>query len=833
MQPLRAVPVNPSRGAAPGVAAAFTRSTSFLGRDREVSALREMLLRKDVRLVTVVGPPGVGKTSLAKVTAGTLAGEFADGLTFVDLSPVRDAALVVTAVAQAVGMSDAGGRPAGALAEYLRDADTLLVLDNLEQVIECAASLVDLMRRCPGVKVLATSREPLHLDMERQHPLRPLLVPDLAGRIGPADLARVPATALFIDRARMVQPEFALTEASAAAVAEICVRLDGLPLAIEMAAAQVKFVTPEAMARELARSSNSLAAPARNVPDRHRTLRACIGWSYELLPPAEQALLRAVSVFRGGFTPEAAEAVASGEAGPRVRETLRVLVDKSLLEMVPQPDATARFALLESIREFALEHLDAQGGTRTASQRHAEYFLALAHRADTLLHGADQDAWAGRLTSDNDNFRAALEWAIEAANPVLAADLGWALHWFWYAYGHNREGREWLARVLLSAGALTERARGRVLAAAGVLAWSIGNHGEADRWLDEAVRCLSDAGDEEGLARALHYFGHVLDLVRGDPRAALAAFEESIEMFRRLGDAWGVSFSLNCSGLALAGLGDFERAVARMEEAHAGYQRLGDRRMLAWARADLGGVLSDHGDLARANRYLQNSAAVLRAAGTSVRLMWAVAELGDIAVREHDHLRALSFYKEYMILARELGSPPEVALAIGDIGAAAWSLRPARDAARFIAAAERLHRVLESQTAKGALSGGAPSKRRQFHQQTAAEIRRALGSDFESAWQEGETADLDDIIEDALAFEPDRRGQAEGRADEGPLSPREREVAALIAQGLSNREIARTLLIGHRTVATHVQGILNKLGLDRRSQIAAWAVARGLHTPAS
>lgn len=508
-------------------------------------------------------------------------------------------------------------------------------------------------------------------------------------------------------------------------------------------------------------------------------------------------------------------------------------MDKSLVTATPQPDGTIRFALLESIREFALERLDAGGESRGAKERHAEYFLGLARRADPLLRGPEQDAWAARLTSDQDNFRAALEWAIDTGDLTRAAALGWELHWFWYGYGHNREGRAWLARILSSAGALPDRARGRVLAAAGVLAWSIGEHGEADRWLDEAVRLLREARDAEALAPALHYFGHVLALVRGDQRAALAAFEESVALYRTIRDPWGVSFSSNWSGLALAGLGEFDRAVARMEEAHAGYQRLGERRMLAWGRADLGTVLSDHGDLDRAKRYLQDSVSVLRTTGTSVRWMWAAAELGDIAVREQDHARALLFYKECLILARELGSRPEIALAIGDIGVVARSPGRAREPARFITAAERLHQTLDARDAKGALSGGAPSKRRRFHQQTADEIRGALGAEFDAAWREGDTAELDDIVEDALAFDPDRRGRAEGRPDEGPLSPREREVAALVAQGLSNREIARALLIGHRTVATHVQGILNKLGLDRRAQIAAWAVARGLHVPAS
>lgn len=785
-----------------------------------------MLLRRDVRLVTLVGPPGVGKTSLAKVAAGMLAGEFADGLVFVDLSPVRDVALVPFAIAQTLGVGEVGGRPAGeAVAEYLRDAETLLVLDNLEQVIECGAALAVLLSRCAGVKILATSREPLHVDVERQFPVRPLAVPDLEARVRPVDLERIPAAALFIDRARMVQPDFALTEDAVQPVAEICVRLDGLPLAIEMAAAQVKYLTPETMARDLERSPGSLASSARNLPVRHRTLHSCIAWSYDLLPPVQQTLLRTVAVFRGGFTSEAAEAVAGGGAATGFKDTLMALVDKGLLEIAPQPDGTPRLAILETIREFALEKLASHGEVNGAERRHARYFLDLAHRAEPRLRGPEQDAWAQRLESEQNNFRAAMQWALDTGEANLAADLGWTLHWFWYFYGHNREGREWLARVLSSAAPLSQRARARALAAAGVLAWSIGEERKAEQWLVDAVPLLRLARDETGLAQALHYLGHVLQLIRGEPGEALAAFEESIALFREVGNEWGAAFSSNCSGLALGGLREYEKAVARMEEAHAAYQRVGDRRLLAWGWADLGTMLVDTGDLARAASYLGRGISELRKTNASVRLMWGLEQLADIAVREHDYLRALLLHKEYLILAKELGTRPDIVLALEGISVAAWSMGKSETAAALLGAAEALYRTTDSH--------GPPSERRQSLQRTADEIHRALGEAFDGAWQRGEAADLDDMIEDALAVEPDRRGEAAPRTDQGPLSPREREVATLIAQGLSNREIGKTLLIGHRTVGTHVQSILNKLGVDRRSQIAAWAAAHGLHTPAS
>jgi non-specific serine/threonine protein kinase len=745
-------------------------------------------------------------------------------LVFVDLSPVRDASLVPFAIGGALGVGEAGGRsPREAVAEYLRDAETLLVLDNLEQVIECGAVIADLLSRCAAVKILATSREPLHVDVEHQFPVRPLAVPDINMRMRPTDLERIPAAALFLDRARMVRPEFALSEENARTVAEICVRLDGLPLAIEMAAAQVKYLTPETMARELDRSTGSLVSSARNLPDRHRTLHACIAWSYDLLNPIQQTYLRTLAVFRGGFTAEAAEAVAEGTATAASRSVLTALVDKGLVEMSPQPDGTPRLAILETIREFALESLAARGEVDGARRRHAQYALDLARRAEPRLHGPEQDLWAQRLESERDNVRAAMEWALNGGDLGLAADLGWTLHWFWYFYGHNREGYEWLSRVL-PATSLSGRARARALAAGSVMAWSIGEPRQAERWSSEAVPLLRQTHDDAGLALALHYFGHILQEDQGRPQDALAAFEESIALFRKLGNEWGVAFSSNCSGLALGGVHEYTRAVARMDEAHAAYQRLGDRRLLAWGLADLAVMLAEKGDLDRAARISERAVAELRKAKVSVRLLWALGQLADLTARR-DAVRALPLNKECLILAEELGTRRDAVMALWGIGAAAWSIGQSEAAAAVLGAADTQYRIVNPP--------GPPTERRQSMQRMADEIHRALGDTFDAAWQRGATADLNDTIEEALAVEPARRGEAGQRVDRGLLSPREREVATLIAQGLSNREIGKTLLIGHRTVGTHVQSILNKLGVDRRSQIAAWAAAHGLDIPTS
>lgn len=820
MRPPRAVPYPTSR-----LPATLARGTSFIGRKQEVSALRALLLRDEVRLVTLVGPPGVGKTTLAKVSAAALAGEFADGLIVIDLSPVRDAALVPLTVAGALGVVGAGHRPAAdAVAEYLGEAETLLLLDNLEQVIDAGPELATLVNRCPGIKILATSREPLHVDVEHQFPLRPLPVPRLNGPVTPAELARVPAAALFLDRARMVRPGFTLTEETARAVAEVCVRLDGLPLAIEMAAAQIKYLTPVAIVQALERSTGSLASQARNLPDRHRSLRACIAWSYGLLTPIQQGHLRTLGVFHGGFTAEAAMAVAGADSAPATPDALAALIDKGLVEMTSQSEGIPRMMLLETVREFALEELAAQGEEQASHRRHARYFLDLARRAEPRLHGAEQDLWAQRLESEQSNFRAAMEWALGGGEAELAADLAWALHWLWYFYGHNREGREWISRVV-AAPSVPARARARALAAGGVLAWSVGEDPEAERWLAEAIALLRDIRDDAALALALHYFGHVLHDSQGRSAEAVPVFEESIALFRALGNEWGVAFSSNCSGLALGGIHEYARAVARMDEAHAAYQRLGNRRLLAWGQADLAEMLTAKGDLDAAIRISERAVAELRKSRTSVRLMWAVGRLADLTARQTDPLRALPLYKEYLFVANELGARPDIVIGLWGIGAAAAAMGMAETAAAVLGAADGQYRLLDR--------AGPATRRREAAERVAGELRRALGDvPFETAWRRGVTAELSQLIEEALGVEPDQRVETGPRADSGPLSPREREVAALIAQGLSNREIARTLLIGHRTVATHVQSVLNKLGVDRRSQIAAWAVSRGLHTPA-
>ncbi|MGQ0570247.1 MAG: ATP-binding protein, partial [Armatimonadota bacterium] len=379
--------------------------TRLIGREDEIAAVQSLLQRVDVRLLTLVGPPGIGKTRLALEVATAAAPHFEHRAVFVDLAPISDPALVPHTIAQMLGVVDAPHRNTlKRLIAYLEKKRILLVLDNFEQVAGAATQVSELLSACSGVKVLATSREPLHLTWEREAPVMPLQVPDLVRLPEPEELSRYSAVALFLERARAIRPDLALTPQSAAAVAEICVRLDGIPLAIEMAAARIKSMTPEAIARRVDDRLGLLTAGARDVPERQRTLRSAIAWSYDLLKPAEQALFRRLAVFAGGCAVNAAQTVCDAGLAVDVIDGLGALVDKSLLRYEPQPDGSSRFRMLESLREFGLEQLEASGELETIRRRHAAHFVALAQQAETHRRDNRQSSWPQTLEREHANL---------------------------------------------------------------------------------------------------------------------------------------------------------------------------------------------------------------------------------------------------------------------------------------------------------------------------------------------------------------------------------------------------------------------------------------------
>jgi predicted ATPase/class 3 adenylate cyclase len=556
--------------------------TSFVGREDEIAEVERLL--GQTRLLTLTGPGGTGKSRLALRVAAELLTRFRDGSCFVDLSPVTDPALVPAAVANALGVPEAAGRPIlDEVKDHLRHRELLQVVDNFEQVAEAGPVIEELLTAAPRLRTMVTSRVVLSLRGEQEYPVPPLHVPD-PQRL-PTDLSTLGAVAavrLFAERARAASPRFALTARNAPVIAEITARLDGLPLAIELAATRTKVLTPEQILSRLKRRLAILTAGPRSLPERQRTLRAAIAWSYDLLDPVERRLFARLSVFTGGWTFEAAEAVcAPEEFGLDALDGLTSLVDKSLVQRVEPPGHPARFSMLETIREFGQEQLEAAGDLELVLGRHAEHFLGLAVEVEPHLVGDDQAAWLDRCEHEHANLRAALRWAIDRdeAGPAQAA--AGALWRFWQQRGHLTEGRRWLDEVLaMPSGQAPTAARAKALTGAGGIAWW-SDRGPARAFYDEALAIERRLGDPARLAEALYNQAHAVADAH-DLEAAARLFDESLELFRRVGDEPGAARVLVMQVVPDAMAGAWDRVVARIEEVAAIWRRLGDRLNLAF-----------------------------------------------------------------------------------------------------------------------------------------------------------------------------------------------------------------------------------------------------------
>jgi predicted ATPase/DNA-binding CsgD family transcriptional regulator len=770
--------------------------------------------------------------------------------------------------------------PLEALVAYLRDMELLLLIDNFEHVLEAAPPIAELLRGAPSLKVLVTSRIPLRLSEEYDVPVSPLSLPDLRQLPSLPELQETDAVALFLQRADAVSPGVTLTEANAGAIAEICVRLDGLPLAIELAAARMRLLSPQALRSRLTNRLLLLTDGARDQPVRLRTLRDAIAWSYDLLRVDEQCLFRRLSMFAGGFTLDAAEAVSrESEVGSRepddrlllardsrlpspdlVFDAVAALVDASLLRLVGG-DGEPRYTMLETIREYGLDELVAAGEASAARRAHAGFYLTLAEDAAARLDGCGQVEALDRLEREGDNLRAALGSTIEAQDGAIALRFAAALWRFWLIRGYNGEGRDWLTRILAVSGSDAPAPRATACFAVGMLATAQGDYDEATAayeaalplwrsvndaegtaktlsglghvaisrrdsvaaraWFEEALAISRGAGDERGIAAALTGLGHLAS-DGGDLDRAAELYDETIAVQRALGDAKGISDALNNRGTLARLQLEFARAVALYEESLALRRELGDRQGIAGCLNNLAVVAYHEGDRARSTALNEQSLAIERELGNKSGVAASLHNLAVIVGEDGETARGAALFGESYELYDELSDPVGLAMNVRELMLLAAGDHP-EQTARLFGIAQRLD--------------PADVTEEPIYAQAVAKVRARLGEQgFDRAVATGhgfspdlaalEVATLVDLLsEEKVVAVSAAPTMAEGSHD---LSPREREVLVLLAQGKTNPEIASELFISRKTTSKHVTSILAKLGVETRTAAATYAVRQKL-----
>jgi non-specific serine/threonine protein kinase len=715
--------------------------TSFIGRESEMTRVKAALGAS--RLVTLTGAGGVGKTRLAVRVAADLLPSFADGAWLVDLAPLSDPDHVQDAVAAVLGVRTPPGLTLSeALLDYLRPKSLLLVLDNCEHLLAAAAALADqLLRECPGLRILATSREGLGLAGEALQVLSPLAVPSPQGATPPEELLRFEAIQLFAERAVEVHPGFRVTERNAPDVLEICRRLDGIPLALELAAARVRAMAVDQIAARLDDRFRLLTGGSRTALPRHQTLRGVLDWSYQLLSDPERVVFRRLSVFAGGFALAAAEQVCAGDrlSGADVADLVTRLVERSLVVFDPS-EGHPPYRLLETIKQYAQTKLFDSGEAEAIRRAHLAYYLGLAEEAEPLLRGPAQMTWLARLATEHDNLHAALGWSLAQPGSAEAGlRLAAALQWFWFLRSPVGEGRRWLERAVANKLETGIAARAKALAGLGMLAWRVNDFPEAQRALEESLTLARAIGDESTLAFALHHEAHVqvMHVADGLTRAA-EMWEESTARFRAIGDRWGTAWSLRCLGDNLRALGSPEGAIARLEESLSLLREIRDEWLIGHVLYSLGAIAREQKDYARAQALVEESLAIWSEVGDRYNMAVAHRELGHVARGQGDHDQALACYRVSLDLLQSQGDRYEAARVLEGLAALALAQGHARSAARMLGVADALQRVI-----------GATVRPvdRPDHHPTVAKAREILGDDgFETAFADGRGMSVDQVV---------------------------------------------------------------------------------------
>jgi predicted ATPase/DNA-binding CsgD family transcriptional regulator len=843
--------------------------TPLIGREQEVAAACALLQRPEVRELTLTGTGGIGKTRLGLEVARELLEAFTDGVYFVPLASISDPTFVVATIAQALGIREARERPLlDLLKTFLQDKHLLLLLDNFEQVVAAAPVLSDLLAGCPHLKIVVTSRVVLHIQGEHEFPVPPLTLPDLAHLPENEALVQYPAVVLFLKRARAIKPGFVVTSANARVITEICARLDGLPLAIELAAVRIKLLPPQALLQRLEHRLQVLTSGTQDVPARQQTLRNTIAWSYQLLDAQEQRLFRRLCVFSGGCTLEAIESICGtpDDGALPVLERVAALIDKSLLQQMEPEGEEPRFVMLETIREYGLEALAASGEMECTQRAHAVYYLNLAEQAELELGGPQQVLWLGRLEREHDNLRAVMRWTMgdEGAgkNPEMALRLGGALRRFWIVHSHLNEGRDFLERSLAGSQEVEASARAKALIAAANLAVIQSDYKRAEALAAESLALFRELGDQPGTALSLYLLGSAA-WTRGSPAATRVLTEESLAISRATGDKERVAWSLFTLGLSHSSQGEYARARALFEESLAMHRELEGKRGMASSLTQLAEVLFvSQGDSTTIHSLLEEGLALFRGLGDKEGIAASLRLLGQITLRQADvftahqlaeesvrlykvtgyrwgmlsslcllakveerqgnNAAAHVLYEESLATAREVGRKELIAASLEGLASVIAAQGEFAWAAQLWGAAEFLRTAIEIPLP--------PIERADYERAVAAAHDQLGERAFATRWAEGRSM----TPEQALAAQgrtippPATTSASPPFTHPAGLTAREVEVLRLVARGLTNTQIAQELVLSEKTVATHLTHIFNKTNSENRAAAAAFAIRHGL-----